>query len=94
MVAACLKCKNFLNIDGKEPCTVAQEMIDFIDENKNGVKDFLEPELYSRYYYQKDRIKHQLQKDPWIDSAIALFNNKDKYSNILKGLDGNHRTSK
>ena len=36
MVAACLKCKNFLNIDGKEPCTVAQEMIDFIDENKNG----------------------------------------------------------
>jgi len=36
MVAACLKCKNFLNIDGKEPCTVAQEMIDFVDENKNG----------------------------------------------------------
>ena len=36
MVAACLKCKEFLNIDGKEPCTVAQEMIDFIDENKNG----------------------------------------------------------
>ena len=36
MVAACLKCKKFLNIDGKEPCTVAQEMIDFIDENKDG----------------------------------------------------------
>ena len=36
MVATCLKCKNFLNIDSKEPCTVAQEMIDFIDENKNG----------------------------------------------------------
>ena len=36
MVTACLKCKEFLNIDGKEPCTVAQEMIDFIDENKNG----------------------------------------------------------
>ena len=36
MVVACLKCKEFLNIDGKEPCTVAQDMIDFIDENKNG----------------------------------------------------------
>ncbi|MBK8807358.1 MAG: S41 family peptidase [Bacteroidales bacterium] len=65
-----------------------------IDRNKEEVRLFLANELYSRYYYQKDRIIYQLSKDALVDSAIAIYKDKVRYQNILLGKAGNHLLQK
>jgi carboxyl-terminal processing protease len=51
---------------------------------KEEIKEILEDEIVGRYYYQKGRIAHSLQKDPFILEAIKILNDSARYKDILK----------
>lgn len=51
--------------------------------NKADIKEFLEEEIASRYYYDKGRIQVELTDDKEAQQAIALLNNTTKYDSIL-----------
>lgn len=55
-----------------------------IDRNQKMIKNYLLPEIFSRYYFQEDRIKKQLKNDQYIDSALSILSNNIRYQNILK----------
>ncbi len=50
---------------------------------RGDIEPILENEIVSRYYYQKGRIQNSLAEDPAIDSAMTIFANTQKYSQIL-----------
>ncbi len=50
---------------------------------RGDIEPILENEIVSRYYYQKGRIQNSLAEDPAIDSAMTIFANTEKYSQIL-----------
>ena len=52
---------------------------------KAEIKELLENEIVSRYYYQKGRIIHSLNQDENIIEAKKLFENKQQYDGILGG---------
>jgi carboxyl-terminal processing protease len=52
--------------------------------NKKQIKQLIEQEIISRYYYQKGRIEHFLKDDNDVLKAIDIINNSDKYKEILK----------
>jgi len=57
---------------------------------KDEIKEILENEIISRYYYQKGRIISSLSKDPSISKAIEVLENKETYTGILNGsISGN-----
>lgn len=47
------------------------------------IKELLENEIISRYYYQKGRVEASLKHDSYIDEALKVLNNKEKYQQIL-----------
>lgn len=51
------------------------------------IKEILEEEIASRYYYQKGRIQQSLKNDLEVKKAIEVLSNKTMYSNILKGKE-------
>lgn len=55
-----------------------------IDIYKNEIIRQIEIEIISRYYYQKGKVKQQLNGDPVINEAIAILNDTKRYKNILK----------
>ncbi|MCZ4407855.1 S41 family peptidase [Cryomorphaceae bacterium 1068] len=50
---------------------------------RGDIEPILENEIVSRYYYQKGRIQNSLAEDPAIDSAMTIFTDSEKYSQIL-----------
>ncbi len=48
------------------------------------IKEVLEEEIASRYYYQKGRIQQSLKNDPEVKKAIEVLGNKDVYASVLK----------
>lgn len=48
------------------------------------IKEVLEEEIASRYYYQKGRIQQSLKNDLEVKKAIEVLGNKDVYASILK----------
>ncbi len=56
------------------------DLIKFEDE----IKEVLEEEIASRYYYQKGRIQQSLKKDLEVKKAIEVLNKRDVYASILK----------
>jgi carboxyl-terminal processing protease len=48
------------------------------------IKELLDEEIVSRYYYQKGKIKCSLRDDPQLDQAVAVLNEPEKYSAILQ----------
>lgn len=52
------------------------------------IKNELQSEIVSRYYYQKGRTEHNLPNDREINEAIKLVTNKTMLSAILKGEGG------
>lgn len=48
------------------------------------IEDLLREEIISRYYYQTGRAKAMIDKDPVVDSAIQVLQNREQYSSILK----------
>jgi carboxyl-terminal processing protease len=55
---------------------------------KEEIKNELQSEIVSRYYYQKGRTEHNLPNDREINEAIKLVTNKTMLSAILKGEGG------
>ncbi len=56
------------------------DLIKFEDE----IKEVLEEEIASRYYYQKGRIQQSLKNDLEVKKAIEVLNKRDVYASILK----------
>lgn len=56
-----------------------KDLITFKDE----IKQFLQEEIVSRYYYQKGRIVSSISKDPDINEALKILSNHKQYNTIL-----------
>ncbi len=54
-----------------------------LTKNKDRVKQLLESEIVSRYYFTKGRAAHGLQNDKSLDKALSLLANSAEYKNIL-----------
>ena len=52
---------------------------------KKEIKELLENEIVSRYYFQKGRIEASLKHDQEINKALELIKNKALYASILDG---------
>ena len=57
-----------------------------LEKFKVQIKQFLENEIVSRYYYQSGRAEYTFKNDPYIIKSMEVLQNKsiDKYDNILK----------
>lgn len=55
-----------------------------LDKHKDEIKDLLEGEIVSRYYYMRGRAQHNLRTDKQLDKALALLQQKAEYSALLK----------
>ena len=55
-------------------------------KNKTEIKELLEEEIASRYYYDKGRIQLGLQNDKEAQKGIALLNNDVRYDSIIKTI--------
>lgn len=51
---------------------------------ENEIREVLEAEIASRYFYQKGRIQQSLKNDREINKAVEVLSNKDVYFSILK----------
>ncbi len=54
-----------------------------LEKNEDNIKDILEEEVCSRFYYQKGRIRSFLSHDKEVEKAIAVANDSDYYHKIL-----------
>jgi len=61
-----------------------------IKSHREEIKELLENEIVSRYYYQKGRIESGFKYDKEIARAVEVLNDKALYSSILKG-DGAYK---
>ena len=52
---------------------------------KPEIKDFLEEEIASRYYYQRGRLESSLRDDNELKKAIEVLNDQELYKSILSG---------
>ena len=52
---------------------------------KPEIKDFLEEEIASRYYYQRGRLESSLRDDKELQEAIRVLNDEPLYKSILSG---------
>ena len=50
---------------------------------KEEVKEVLENEIVSRYYYQEGRVINSFKYDPAVKEAIKILNDKIHYNKIL-----------
>ena len=56
-----------------------------LEHNKTEIKELLENEIVSRYYYQKGRTEAYFNNDPDILKAVEILKNKNEYTALLKG---------
>lgn len=61
----------------------AREEKDDLKANREEIKQLLEEEIVSRYYYEEGRIANELQSDPEVKHAKKLLLDNAQYSNIL-----------
>jgi len=54
-----------------------------LNKFKPEIKQFLEEEIASRYYFQNGRLEAGLKDDPELTEAIAVLNDKDRYTKVL-----------
>jgi carboxyl-terminal processing protease len=65
---------------------VEEEKKNDLVKNKEDIKELLEEEIASRYYYDKGRIQIGLASDKDAQKAIALLNDNVKYDSILSTI--------
>jgi carboxyl-terminal processing protease len=56
---------------------------------KEEIKELLENEIVSRYYYQRGRIENAFTYDADIKKASEILNDSKQYAQVLKGEIGN-----
>jgi carboxyl-terminal processing protease len=55
-----------------------------LDKFEKEIRELLEYEIISRYYYQEGRAKHTLQTDPVVLKGIEILGSLPQYNTILK----------
>ena len=56
---------------------------DDLVKNKPEIKEFLEEEIASRYYFQNGRLEASMKDDKEVTEALAVLNDADRYNKIL-----------
>jgi carboxyl-terminal processing protease len=56
-----------------------------VTKHKDDIKEILEDEIASRYYYQAGRIQASFDDDKDIQEAVKIINDPTRYHNILAG---------
>ncbi len=69
---------------------IAENKAQDLKNHHDEIKEILEGEIASRYYYQKGRLEATFKNDKEVKKAIELINNKTLYSSILNG-DGAYK---
>lgn len=64
----------------------ADKKDDFI-KFKTEIKQFLEEEIASRYYYQTGRIEQSIKSDDEVKLALDLLSNESKYKGIITTIE-------
>lgn len=82
--------KDSMLIDIASEIKLIEEKINFkkksdLKKFKSQVKAFLEIEIASRYFFQIGKIESSLGNDFFIDEAVEILNNKERYTSILSG---------
>jgi carboxyl-terminal processing protease len=54
-----------------------------LDKFKPEIKELIENEIISRYYYQKGRTIHALLNDEFVNESTSILNNETQYNSIL-----------
>ena len=52
---------------------------------KSQIKGFLEIEIASRYFFQIGKIESSLGNDFFVDEAVEILTNKERYTSVLSG---------
>lgn len=73
----------------KEKLTLSKK--NELANHKQEIKQVLETQIVSRYYFEKGKIEQAFQYDQEVNSAIKILNADSQLSAILKG-DGTYRT--
>jgi len=55
-----------------------------LDKFEQEIRELLEEEIMTRYYYQEGRAKHSLQTDPVVLKGIEILQASSQYNTILK----------
>jgi carboxyl-terminal processing protease len=61
-----------------------------LQQNKDEIKQILENEIASRYYYEKGRYEANFKYDKEIAQAVRIMKDKSQVAAILKG-DGDYK---
>ncbi|MGI4832237.1 MAG: S41 family peptidase [Janthinobacterium lividum] len=63
---------------------VAANKTNDLQRFKPEIRDLLETEIASRYYYEKGRTEASFDDDPNVQAAIAVLNDPNRYAALLK----------
>jgi len=62
---------------------IAHDKLKDLNKFKHEILEQLRLEIITRYYFRDGRLNASLQNDPFVDSAIQLFNNPEEYQKLL-----------
>jgi carboxyl-terminal processing protease len=62
-----------------------------LEQHKSEIKQVLENEIASRYYYEKGRYECNFRYDRELDKAVKVMQDKNMVASILKG-EGSYKT--
>lgn len=82
--------KDSMLVDIASEIKLIEEKINFkkksdLKKFKNQIKGFLEIEIASRYFFQLGKIENSLGNDFFVDEAVEILTNKERYTSILSG---------
>lgn len=60
---------------------------DDLTKHKDEIKQFLEEEIASRYYFQTGRLGQSVKSDPDIKAAVEVLGNDSKLKNVLTTIE-------
>jgi carboxyl-terminal processing protease len=61
-----------------------------LQQNKDEIKQVLENEIASRYYYEKGRYETNFKYDKELAQSVKIMQDRSQVASILKG-DGNYK---
>jgi carboxyl-terminal processing protease len=61
-----------------------------LNSHREEIKEILENEIASRYYFQKGRLESGFKYDVEVKKAVSILNNPNQYASILNG-EGNYK---
>ena len=54
-------------------------------KHKDEIREVLEQEIVSRFYFEKGIKEASFDDDPEVQEALRILNDKERYQKILKG---------